>query len=149
MSERWVGVMDVLRYAKGADTVTVQLDGYLNYHFLTAAPGRGDAKLMLEAGINRAAEVAGSDGVKRRPVIAIRSSPWKAGHDSNPWHDEFDLDHGHMRYYGDHKPSTLGMVGATIGNRALLDAWHLHAGTDRAERLLAPPGPVPLEASAR
>ncbi len=131
--------MDVLRYAKGADTVTVQLDGYLNYHFLTAAPGRRDAKLMLEAGINRAAEVLDPEGLRRRPVIAIRSSPWKAGHDSNPWHDEFDLDHGHVRYYGDHKPSTLGPVGSTVGNRALLDAWQFHAGTDRSERLLAPP----------
>jgi hypothetical protein len=26
---------------------------------------------------------------------------------------EFDLDHGHIRYYGDHKPSTIGLLGAS------------------------------------
>ena len=62
----------------------------------------------------------------------------KAGHASNPWHDEFDLDHGHVRY-GDHKPSTVGLPGATSGNRALLEAWGLHAATGAAERLQAPP----------
>lgn len=139
MGQRWVGVMDVLRYAKGADTIAVELDGYLNFHYVTRAPGRDDPRLLLEAGINRTAVVTGGDGAPRRPVIAIRSSPWKAGHDTNPWHDEFDLDHGHVRYYGDHKPSTVGPVGTTPGNRALLEAWRLHAGTDRPERLLAPP----------
>nr|WP_241728629.1 restriction endonuclease [Nocardioides zeae] len=93
---------------------------------------------MLEAGINAPSEVFGSDG-QRRPLVAIRSSPWKAGHESNPWHDEFDLDHGHVRYFGDHKPSTVGLPGATKGNRLLLEAARLHAGTTRQERLLAPP----------
>lgn len=138
MSERRVQVSELLRYARGADATTVRLDGYPNYHFVTSAPGRGDARLMLEHGINPTAEVNGPDRA-RRPVIAIRSSPWKAGHETNPWHDEFDLDHGSVRYYGDHKPSTIGIVGTTPGNKALLDAWRLHAGTDRFERLLAPP----------
>jgi hypothetical protein len=115
MDERWVTVTDVLRYARRADTTAVELDGYWNYYFFTNAPGRQDPRLMLEAGINPTADIMGPDGLRRRPVIAIRSSPWKAGHETNPGHDEFDLD------------------------RALLAAWQLHGGTDRTERLLAPP----------
>ncbi|ASW58078.1 restriction endonuclease [Plantactinospora sp. KBS50] len=132
-------MLDILRYAQGASRVDVVLDGFVNYHFVTTPPASSVApKLMLEAGINPAAMVGGPDG-QRRPVISLRSSPWKAGHASNPWHDEFDLDHGHVRYYGDHKPTTVGLPGATVGNRALLDAWALHAATDPRRRRQAPP----------
>ena len=131
-------MLDVLRYARGASRVEVELDGYLNYHFITSSPDTRDARLMLERGINPAAPVSAPDGV-RRPVIAIRSSPWTAGPVSNPSHDEFDLDHGHVRYYGDHKPDTAGLPGATAGNRALLEAWRHHAGTSERERAAAPP----------
>jgi len=131
-------MLDVYRYAQGASPVEVVLDGYVNYHFVTTPPGADLPKLMLERGINPTATVQGPDRA-RRPVIAIRSSPWKAGHATNPWHDEFDLDHGHVRYYGDHKPGTVGLPGATPGNRALLEAWAYHAGTGPAERVLAPP----------
>jgi hypothetical protein len=135
---RWISVGEILRYAQGADTKVLELDGYPNYHHLTSPHGSGFAKLMLESGINRAKEVPGRDGV-RRPVIAIRSSPWKAGHESNPWHDEFDMDHGHVRYFGDHKPGTVGIPGVTGGNRALMRAWRYHSGTSREDRSLAPP----------
>lgn len=75
----------------------------------------------------------------RRPAILLRSSPWKSGHESNPWEDVYDLDHGHVRYFGDHKPSTVGPVGVTVGNRALLEAWDLHGSPNRDERAAAPP----------
>lgn len=135
---RWVHVLEVLRYARDGDASSSMTDGYRNYRQLTAAPGRDDPRLLLEAGINRPAAVPAVGGA-RRSVIAIRSSPWKAGHDTNPWHDEFDVDHGHIRYYGDHKPSTGGMPGATRGNQVLLEAWRSHASTDTNERLAAPP----------
>ncbi|GAB3428306.1 restriction endonuclease [Flindersiella endophytica] len=132
-------MQEVLRYAQGANRTDVELEGFVNYHFVTTPPdAAGLPRLMLEAGINPAAPVQSPDGA-RRPVISLRSSPWKAGHVSNPWHDEFDLDHGHIRYYGDHKPTTAGLPGATSGNRALLEAWTLHAATSSAERLQAPP----------
>ena len=131
-------ILDTYRYAQGADSTATIVDGYPNYHHVTAAPGRDWPKLMLERGINPARMLRAPDE-ERRPVIAIRSSPWKAGHASNPWHDEFDLDHGHVRYYGDHKPGTNGLPGATAGNRALLEAWRQHAGTSSYERSLAPP----------
>lgn len=131
-------VHDELRYARGASQDERDLDGYSNYHWLLSPAELGLAKVMLEAGINAPA-AAGTGDTRRRPLIAIRSSPWKAGHETNPWHDEFDLDHGHVRYFGDHKPSTVGPIGSTKGNRLLLDAASLHAGTSTSERLLAPP----------
>ena len=127
---------DIYRYARGSTVVDVEVDGHPNYHHVTTLPEM--PKLLLESGINVTAPVTAVDGL-RRPVISLRSSPWKAGHESNPWHDEFDLDHGHVRYYGDHKPTTVGLPGATVGNRALLDAWRLHASTEQAERALAAP----------
>src|SRR5262245_50214300 len=128
-------MQEILRYAQGASRIEAELDGFLNYHFVTSPPDAGDLpRLMLEAGINPVAMARAPDHA-RRPVISLRSSPWKAGHVTNPWHDEFDVDHGHVRYYGDHKPTTIGLPGATSGNRALLDAWTLHAATSSAERL--------------
>lgn len=137
-SPRHVFIHDELRYARKANQVDVEHDGFLNYHWLLSPGDLGRPMVMLEAGINSPAEVLGADGA-RRALIAIRSSPWKAGHETNPWHDEFDLDHGHVRYFGDHKPGTVGLPGTTKGNRLLLEAARLHAGTSRQERLLAPP----------
>lgn len=135
---RHMHIHDELRYAQGANQIDVQVDGLLNYHWLLSPAELARPRVMLEAGINAPAEVVAASGT-RRPLIAIRSSPWKAGHETNPWHDEFDLDHGHVRYFGDHKPSTIGLPGATNGNRLLLEAARLHAGTTREERLQAPP----------
>lgn len=135
---RKVGMQEVLRYAKGTSHVDVQVDAHLNFHFLTH-PGSEEAKrFLLEAGINRPASVTAIDGA-RRPAILLRSSPWKAGHETNPWEDVYDLNHGHVRYFGDHKATKVGPVGVTPGNRALLDAWELHASPLREDRLLAPP----------
>jgi Restriction endonuclease AspBHI N-terminal len=138
VSARSLGMHDLLRYARSGSDSEAMIDGYLNYYFVMSTPGVSSPKLMLERGISANTETAAVDG-PRRSVIAIRSSPWKAGHETNPWHDEFDLDHGHVRYYGDHKPGTVGLPGATPGNRLLLEAFQLHAGTDRVQRLLAPP----------
>jgi hypothetical protein len=114
------------------------LDGYLNYYFLMSSPGSSLPRIMLERGINAPANVHAPDGV-RRPIIALRSSPWKAGQATNPWHDEFDLDDGKVRYYGDHKVDTPGSPGTTAGNKALLEAGRLHTGSTIEDRLLAPP----------
>lgn len=135
---RYVMMHDELRYARSASQVDVELDGFPNYHWLLSPAALDLPKVMLEAGINTPRETRGPDG-PRRALIAIRSSPWKAGHATNPWHDEFDLDHGHVRYFGDHKPTTMGLPGATAGNRSLLEAARLHSGTTTQERLLAPP----------
>ncbi|MFG3601616.1 hypothetical protein [Micromonospora chersina] len=138
MERRLLRTHDILRYARDANSVQAMLDGYLNYYFVMSSPDRNLPRIMLERGINAPANVHGPDGV-RRPVIALRSSPWKAGHATNPWHDEFDLDYGHVRYYGDHKVDTPGSPGVTAGNKALLEAGRLHTGNTVEQRLLAPP----------
>lgn len=136
---RFAEIGQTLRYARGTSPLEVFLEGYLNFYFLTQDPDTPDSKRMqLEAGINAAAAVDGPDG-RRRPVVSLRSSPAKAGGDITPWHDEYDLDHGHVRYYGDHKVTTMTPLGTTRGNKVLLDVAHLHGSGSRAERLQAPP----------
>ena len=135
---RTVQVHEILRYPRPANQTDSEIDGYLNYHWVASPAALGLPKVMLEAGIQSPAPVAAVDG-SRRALVAVRSSPWKAGHETNPWHDEFDLDHGHVRYFGDHKPSTLGPPGVTNGNRLLIEAARLHSGTSSEERLLAAP----------
>lgn len=136
---RFLGVNEVVRYDRTYDTEQVTLDGYPNFWFIQHPPGHSGSRLMLEAGINRVALVSDEEGVSRLPVLLLRSSPWKAGQDSTPWHDEFDLDHGHVRYYGDHKVTTLKPVGSTPGNDQLLSVWNLHASGRREDRVLASP----------
>ena len=136
---RWPAVGEILRYSKGADREIPELDGFTNFHFLTRDPGFHLGKrILLESGINRVANVEAPSGV-RRPLLALRSSPWKAGDATNPWHDVFSLDYGHVRYFGDHKVTSLGPVGSTAGNAALLEAWNLHASPTKTDRLNAPP----------
>ncbi|MEP9394540.1 restriction endonuclease [Gordonia sp. VNK1] len=129
---------DELRYAQGANQHDLVIDGLRNYHWMMSPAALQRKKVMLEAGINAPTKVEAQDG-RRRPLIAIRSSPWKAGSQTTPWHDEFDLDHGHIRYFGDHKPTTIGLPGTTRGNKLLLEAAALHAGTTAEQRALAPP----------
>lgn len=129
-------VNTVYRYARGSNLDRPMIDGYSNYHLLTVSVD--GVKALLESGINPVREVKAADGI-RRPLIGIRSSPWKAGTETTPWHDLFDLDHGHVRYFGDHKVSTQGPLGSTTGNAALLGAWESHQGHSRRDRLLAPP----------
>lgn len=129
-------VTSVYRYARGPGIDRPTVDGFPNYHHLTASVD--GVKALLESGINPVREVKAADGI-RRPVIGIRSSPWKAGTEATPWHDVFDLEHGRVRYFGDHKISTPGPLGSTTGNAALLEAWTLHRGYSRADRLLATP----------
>lgn len=136
---RWPAVNEVLRYAKGADRSTPELDGFTNFHFLTRDPASAAGKrILLESGINRVATVRSPDGY-RRPLLALRSSPWRAGDAATPWHDVFALDHGHVRYFGDHKVSTRGLVGSTPGNAALLEAFEMQAASTPEARTAAPP----------
>jgi hypothetical protein len=137
VEERLVQIGETVRYAR-TSSLEALYEGYLNFHYLTRSPRDDDARIIMESGINRVALVRAVDE-PRRPVIVIRSSPWKAGSAETPWHDEFDLDHGHIRYFGDHKVATLGPVGSTPGNGALLGAWRLHSATSAEDRALAPP----------
>ncbi|WP_344336071.1 restriction endonuclease [Kitasatospora putterlickiae] len=107
-----------------------------NFYFVTESPGRPRA--LLEKGINAMAKVGTGAGV-RRPAVMIRSSPWKAGSEQTPWHDVFDIDNGHVRYFGDHKPETTSSVGTTTGNAALLEAFDSHQSPTAEGRAAAAP----------
>lgn len=135
---RLLGIQDVVRYDRTYSAIEALTGEYLNFWYLQQAPDLQHKRLLLESGINPVAQVQGPDGV-RTPAVALRSSPWRAGSDATPWHDEYDLDHGHIRYYGDHKAGTVGPVGATRGNRALLEVWNEHASGDRSDRVKAAP----------
>ncbi|MEV5540070.1 restriction endonuclease [Saccharopolyspora shandongensis] len=126
----------VLRYPREKDVARPEVGGFDNFHFVTHSPGRPFA--LLEAGINGMARVNATDG-DRRPCVLIRSSPWKAGSEETPWRDVFDLDNGHIRYFGDHKHSSAGDPGRSPGNAALLDAFDLHRAPTAGERASAPP----------
>ncbi|MEV0196162.1 restriction endonuclease [Nonomuraea sp. NPDC050691] len=129
-------VGQVFRYASGKNPVPARLDDYDNFHHVTHSPGMPRA--LLEAGINGMARVVGPDRA-RRPAILIRSSPWKAGSTETPWHDVFDMDHGHVRYFGDHKAGQKAAPGTTTGNAALLEAFNGHQAATPAERAAATP----------
>lgn len=129
-------VGQVYRYATGKDPVPADLDGYPNFHHVTHSPDLKRA--LLEAGINGMAKVSALDG-PRRPAILIRSSPWKAGTEQTPWHDVFDMDNGHVRYFGDHKAGMTAVPGTTTGNAALLGAFTGHQGHTPQERATATP----------
>lgn len=135
--ERLLQFGETLRYAKRAPADPIH-EGYLNFHWFAAGTRDHQRRMILESGINAVGHVSAIDGM-RRPAISLRSSPWKAGSHETPWHDEFDLDHGHVRYFGDHKVTTVGPVGSTQGNKALLEAWRRHCSTDRADRVEAEP----------
>jgi hypothetical protein len=129
-------VGETLRYAAGKDNTTAVIDGYPNFHYVTATPGRPRA--LLEAGINGMAVVPAGDG-QRRPAILIRSSPWKAGSEQTPWHDVFDLDNGHVRYFGDSKAGVSTPPEKMKGNSTLLSAMADHRAPTAAQRARAAP----------
>ncbi|MFJ5075638.1 HNH endonuclease [Streptomyces sp. NPDC088553] len=129
-------VGDVFRSAQNRDPSVRRIDGYPNIHHVTASTVL--AQIQLSKGINPIAK-AKTVGGRRRPAILIRSSPWKAGTAETPWHDVFDLDNGHVRYFGDHRVDHTVPVGTTQGNAVLLEALGEHQATTSEERALAAP----------
>jgi Restriction endonuclease AspBHI N-terminal len=134
---RYLRMTQILRYGRPALPREPYIDGYSNFHYLTV--GVDGTQTQLERGINGLKQIKCIDGSQRRPAIAVRSSPWKAGHEATPWHDTFDLDHGHVRYFGDHKASSGGPLGSTPGNTWLLEASSMHWEATPDKRVHAPP----------
>ncbi|MGW6310166.1 HNH endonuclease [Streptomyces niveus] len=129
-------VGEVLRSGRNTDPDEQVIEGYRNIHHVTAS--KDLAQIQLSKGINPIAKVKATDG-PRRPAILIRSSPWKAGSDETPWHDVFDLDNGHVRYFGDHRVDHEVAVGKTPGNTLLLNAVTEHQASSAEKRALAVP----------
>ncbi|MET9899785.1 HNH endonuclease [Streptomyces sp. NPDC006446] len=123
-------VGEVLRSAQNRDPAIAVIDGYPNIHHVTAS--KHLAQIQLSKGINPIAKVKTPSG-QRRPSVLIRSSPWKAGSAETPWHDVFDLDNGHISYFGDHRVDHAVPVGSTQGNALLLEVFAEH-GAPTAER---------------
>lgn len=131
-----IQIGDVLRYKKPACGENMYEDGYLNFHFLTKSIEANN--LQLEKGINPSAKIKTSLGQLVRPAILISSSPNKKGSIETPWEDFYDVDNGHIRYFGDNKEP--GKDPATApGNKALLEAFRLAHSHNVDERLLTPP----------
>ncbi|MFC5290644.1 restriction endonuclease [Actinokineospora guangxiensis] len=125
-----------MRNAYGASADEPVVDGYPNVHHLLAA--QDGVRISLSSGINLTKKVGATDG-PRRPVLVLRSSPWKAGQESTPWHDVYDLDNGYVRYYGDHKVDDGLAFGSSRGNAALAETRTAHGGVTPDERLQAVP----------
>ena len=126
---------EVFRTARPADPRPVNVDGYPNFYFHTATPGKRLVK--MDKGINPIAVVKSVDG-PRRPAIVVSSSPHKIGSVETPWQDFFDPDNGHVRYFGDNKSPARDPSEAP-GNKALLEAKRLQDAMEPNIRLTAPP----------
>lgn len=134
MSQLRVG--EVLRYARPYDDGAPRIGAHANYFHVTrcdAAP-----KALLESGINPIGRVRTEDGGVRTPAILISSSPHREGGETTPWRDVFDVDNGHIRYFGDAKTAGADPAEAR-GNKALLAAHALQTSFSEHERATAPP----------
>lgn len=129
-------VGNVVRSAQNRNPEIAVIDGYPNIHHVTASDHL--AQIQLSKGINPIAKVKTPSG-QRRPAILIRSSPWKAGSAETPWHDVFDLDNGHISYFGDHRVDHTVPVGSTQGNALLLEAFAQHGAPTAEQRAQAVP----------
>lgn len=132
--DRSMTIGEVLRYTKpnAQDTLT---HTYRNFWRLQS---RGLPLVQLERGINSPADVTGPDST-RMPVLALRSSPDKAGSVLTPWHDVFDLTRGTVRYFGEHRVDKDEELGEAIGDQRLEAVWRSHRATSEALRADAPP----------
>ncbi|GIU51824.1 restriction endonuclease [Shewanella sp. KT0246] len=131
-----IQIGDVLRYKKPACAENLYEGGYLNFHFLTKSPEV--KRLQLEKGINPSAKIKNCSGESVRPAILISSSPNKKGSAETPWEDFYDVDNGHIRYFGDNKEPGKDPATA-LGNKALLEAFRLSHSHCVEQRSLTPP----------
>jgi hypothetical protein len=126
---------DVYRYSRPYSPAPEYVDGLRNYFSVSFTPGQ---KLpLLEAGINPIQTVRSING-ERCPAVLIRSSPHKVGSQTTPWQDVFDVDYGHIRYYGDNKKADR-QPHLAPGNAALLAQFKLHTSPEPAVRATAAP----------
>ena len=113
-----------------------------NFYWVTHSPAAPDKPARLEKGIWPMAQLAGPDGPKRRPALLLRTTPYKAGSATTPWHDLIDHSGGVALYYGDNKPMTpVRRPEDAPGNKYLLEQADLHQSGVREDRQLAAPLP--------
>lgn len=127
---------DILRYSKSLQRDVQTVDDLPNFAFETNFPGL--PRVLLERGISPIGRTRGPGGTWRRPAILISSSPHKVGSAQTPWHDIFDPDFGHIKYYGDAKTPGEN-PNLKPGNKTLLAAYDMYSALGESERVLAPP----------
>jgi hypothetical protein len=126
---------EILRDARPKLAAPAHIGSHRNLYAATAAPG--SRLVPFESGINPIASVRAPEGL-RRPAILVASSPHKVGRAETPWQDVFDVDNGHIRYYGDNRTAGRDPAGCR-GNAALLEAYDHHADASRESRRRATP----------
>jgi hypothetical protein len=109
------------------------IDGLRNLYVVT---GGREREIPLGSGINPMADRLRCGS---KPAIVISSSPWKAGSESTPWHDVFDIPNGHVRYFGDAKAGSKKSATKETGNASLLEELPRHRGAVSSHRSHASP----------
>jgi hypothetical protein len=132
MSSLTIGT--IYRYSSSFDVDIPIIDGLPNLLFHTNTVGQN--KALLEAGINPIRSIKTCEGY-RTPAILISSSTHKQGSKDTPWQDEFDVDNGYVKYYGDNK--SLGDPAKAPGNSIILSQFQCHLNNTLENRILATP----------
>ena len=111
----------IFRYTKVKDRNEKEIDGYPNFSYYTNLPNEN--LVQLESGINPIGKVV-NKSIERTPAIITRSSPHKIGSLDTPWQDIYNIEKGHIRYFGDNKD--VGDPEQKKGNKALLKQFEMH-----------------------
>ena len=116
-----------------------EIDGYANFSFYTDLPNQKLVK--LDSGINPIGKVVNKI-IDRTPAILTRSSLHKTGSLITPWEDFYNIDKGHIRFFGDNKVGDNKVIEdpeKKKGNKALLKQFEIHNSNDINVRKLACP----------
>jgi hypothetical protein len=122
-----LAIREVFRYGRPYKETPLEINGFRNHFAATACVNNN--LVLLEKGISPIGTVKATEG-PRIPAILIRSSPHKIGSETTPWQDVFDVDNGHIRYYGDNKHPGKDPALAP-GNKYLLQAFDTYNDPDK------------------
>lgn len=124
----------IYRYSSSNPVDVEIIDDLPNLMFYTQTTGQN--KALLEAGINPIGIVKTNAG-NRTPAILITSSTHKQGSRETPWQDQFDVDNGYIKYFGDNK--NISDPAKAPGNKLILDQFLLHNSFKVEDRMKAVP----------
>ncbi len=131
-----IKIGEIFRTARPYSRDIKEIDGFKNHFYVTSST-QSHKLALLDSGINPIAAVFADNG-PRVPAILIRSSPHKVGSQDTPWKDTFDVDNGHIHYFGDNKsPDSAGHE--SKGNEALIKAFQAHSALEKESRNSAIP----------
>lgn len=114
---------ETCRTPHSQDDSIESIDGLRNHFHVTQL--QGQPKINLSRGINVIRSKGKGPGSGRVAAIILRTSSHKVGSATTPWQDVYDLDRGHLRYFGDNKSRSKRAHEAS-GNKALLEAYETH-----------------------